>query len=88
MSDSSVGRRFLANSLFRRLLSRFLGETLNIRVCPDEAVALEQRAARGEGKALIDVLSCDLCIGTAEGGVTVIVKGYALPLSLQSGLWS
>lgn len=70
--------------LFRRLLSRFFGETLNIRVCPDEAVALgAARLARGEGEALIDVLSCDLCIGTAEGGVTVVAsKGTPLPLKL------
>lgn len=68
--------------LFRRLLSSFFGEALNIGVCPDEAVALgAARLARGEGKGLIDVLSCDLCIGTAEGGVTVIaLKGTPLPL--------
>jgi len=70
--------------LVRRLLAEAVTEPTRTQVCNDEAVAVGAAVfARKKGKLLVDVLSCDLAIGTTDEGVSVLaVRGTPLPLKV------
>lgn len=68
--------------LIRRSLGNAVAEPPKVRACTDEAVAVGAALLGGKkGKLLVDTLSCDLAMETADGGLSVIApRGTPLPL--------
>jgi len=68
--------------LIRRSLGDAVAEPPKVRACTDEAVAVGAALLGGKkGKLLVDTLSCDLAMETADGGLSVIApRGTPLPL--------
>ena len=65
--------------LVRRLLAEAIAEPEKVQICPDEAIAVGAAVSREARKAFIDVLSCDLAISTADGGISVIIGARRCP---------